>query len=63
MWGPSDAIRALDCVRAIGLELLEQITAEQIAVVDAHVSVPTGPGLGMEVDEDALRHLNARTRR
>jgi hypothetical protein len=29
-------------------------------VEDAHVAVPTGPGLGVEVDEDALRHLDAR---
>lgn len=45
------------------LKYREQITAEQIAVVDAHVAVPTGPGLGIEVDEDALRHLDVRTRR
>ena len=38
----------------------EQITAEQIEVVDAHVAVPTGPGLGIEVDEDALRALDVR---
>jgi L-alanine-DL-glutamate epimerase-like enolase superfamily enzyme len=41
------------------LKYREQITAEQIAVVDAHVAVPTGPGLGIDVDEDALRHLDA----
>jgi muconate cycloisomerase len=41
----------------------EQITAEQIEVVGAHIAVPTGPGLGIEVDEDALRHLNTRNRR
>lgn len=45
------------------LKYREQITAEQITVVDAHVAVPTGPGLGIDVDEDALRHLDARTRR
>jgi muconate cycloisomerase len=45
------------------LKYREQITAEQIAVVGAHVAVPTGPGLGVEVDEDALRYLDARTRR
>ena len=45
------------------LKYREQITAEQITVVDAHVGVPTAPGLGVEVDEDALRHLDARTRR
>jgi L-alanine-DL-glutamate epimerase-like enolase superfamily enzyme len=41
------------------LKYREQITAEQITVVDAHVVVPDGPGLGIEVDEDALRHLDA----
>lgn len=45
------------------LKYREQITADQIAVVDAHVALPTGPGLGIEVDEDALRRLDARTRR
>jgi L-alanine-DL-glutamate epimerase-like enolase superfamily enzyme len=45
------------------LKYREQITAEQITVVDAHVAVPTGPGLGIEVDESALRHLDARARR
>jgi L-alanine-DL-glutamate epimerase-like enolase superfamily enzyme len=45
------------------LKYREQITSEQIAVVDAHVAVPTGPGLGIEVDEDALRSLDARTPR
>jgi L-alanine-DL-glutamate epimerase-like enolase superfamily enzyme len=42
------------------LKYREQITAEQIAVVDAHVAVPEGPGLGIDVDEDALRRLDAR---
>jgi L-alanine-DL-glutamate epimerase-like enolase superfamily enzyme len=45
------------------LKYREQITAEQITVVDAHVAVPTGPGLGIDVDEDALHRLDARTRR
>jgi muconate cycloisomerase len=44
------------------LKYREQITTEQIAVVDAHVAVPTGPGLGIDVDEDALRSLDARRR-
>jgi L-alanine-DL-glutamate epimerase-like enolase superfamily enzyme len=44
------------------LKYREQITAEQITIVDGHVAVPTGPGLGIEVDEDALRRLDARTR-
>lgn len=41
------------------LKYREQITAQQIAVVDAHVAVPTGPGLGIDVDEDALHNLDA----
>lgn len=45
------------------LKYREKITAEQITVVDAHVAVPAGPGLGIDVDEDALRYLDARTRR
>jgi muconate cycloisomerase len=44
------------------LKYREQITGE-LAVVDAHVAVPTGPGLGIEVDDEALRHLDARGRR
>lgn len=42
------------------LKYREQITAEQIAVVDGHVAVPTGSGLGIDVDDDALRQLDAR---
>jgi L-alanine-DL-glutamate epimerase-like enolase superfamily enzyme len=42
------------------LKYREQITTEQITVTDAHVAVPTGPGLGIDVAEDALRHLDAR---
>jgi L-alanine-DL-glutamate epimerase-like enolase superfamily enzyme len=42
------------------LKCRERITAEQLTVVDAHVAVPKGPGLGIDVDEDALRHLDAR---
>jgi hypothetical protein len=57
------AASAYDATGAGPLKYREQITAEQIAVVDAHVAVPTGSGLGIEVDEDALRHLDVRTRR
>lgn len=42
------------------LKYREQITTEPIAVVDGHVAVPGGPGLGIEVDEDALNQLDAR---
>lgn len=39
----------------------EQITAEHVTVVDSCVAVPTGPGLGVNVDDDLLRALDART--
>ncbi|HEY1365878.1 MAG TPA: enolase C-terminal domain-like protein [Gaiellaceae bacterium] len=42
------------------LKYRERITTEQIVVVDGHVAVPDGPGLGIEVDEEALGHLDAR---
>jgi L-alanine-DL-glutamate epimerase-like enolase superfamily enzyme len=45
------------------LKYRDQITTAQITVADAHVAVPTGPGLGIDVDEDALRHLDARAPR
>lgn len=41
------------------LKYREQITAEQIEVVDSHIAVPQGPGLGVTVDEDELRRLAA----
>ncbi len=42
------------------LKYREQISMEPLAVVDAHVAVPAGPGLGIDVDEDAVHHLDAR---
>jgi muconate cycloisomerase len=42
------------------LKYRDQITTEQIAVIDAHIDVPTGPGLGITIDDDAIRHLDAR---
>jgi muconate cycloisomerase len=44
------------------LKYREQITTEQLVVTDAHVAVPQGPGLGITIDEEALRHLDARAR-
>jgi muconate cycloisomerase len=44
------------------LKYREQITAEQVAIVDSAVAVPTGAGLGVTVDEDQLRSLDARRR-
>jgi muconate cycloisomerase len=34
--------------------------AEPVVVVDGHVAVPQGPGLGIEVDVEAVRRLDAR---
>lgn len=45
------------------LKYRDSITTQQIEVVDAHVHVPDGPGLGIEIDADALRHLDARRAR
>jgi muconate cycloisomerase len=42
------------------LKYREQITEEQIEVVDGHVAVPQGPGLGVTVNEAELRRLDAR---
>ncbi|MGH2842683.1 MAG: mandelate racemase/muconate lactonizing enzyme family protein [Solirubrobacteraceae bacterium] len=42
------------------LKYREQITDQQIEVIDGHVAVPNGPGLGFTVDEDELRRLDAR---
>ena len=44
------------------LKYREQITAEQIAITDANIAVPSGLGLGITVDEDAIRHFDARRR-
>ncbi|MBB6405149.1 mandelate racemase/muconate lactonizing enzyme family protein [Arthrobacter sp. AZCC_0090] len=43
------------------LKYAQQITDQQIDVVDGHVAVPAGPGLGITVDEAELRRLDART--
>jgi L-alanine-DL-glutamate epimerase-like enolase superfamily enzyme len=42
------------------LKYRDRITAEPLTVEDAHVAVPQGPGLGIELDEDAVRRLDAR---
>lgn len=44
------------------LKYREQVTREPVEVVDSHVAVPTGAGLGVTVDEDQLRDLDARRR-
>ncbi len=42
------------------LKYREQITVESLEVADGHVAVPTGPGLGVTVDEGALARLDVR---
>ena len=42
------------------LKYAQQITERQIEVVDGHLAIPDGPGLGIAVDEAQLRHLDAR---
>ncbi|MDQ8708113.1 enolase C-terminal domain-like protein [Streptomyces sp. LHD-70] len=43
------------------LKYRQQITDQQVEVVDGHIAVPEGPGLGFTVDEKELRRLDART--
>jgi L-rhamnonate dehydratase len=38
-------------------ELNQQLVAEQFDVVNGEVEIPTKPGLGIEIDEDALRRF------
>jgi L-alanine-DL-glutamate epimerase-like enolase superfamily enzyme len=44
------------------LKYRQQITEQQVEVVDGCVAVPAGPGIGFTVDERELRRLDARTR-
>ncbi|RJO71451.1 hypothetical protein D5S18_25120 [Nocardia panacis] len=44
------------------LKYRQQITEPQIEVLDGHIAVPRGPGLGVTVDENELRRLDARAR-
>ena len=41
------------------LKYREQITDQQVQVVDGHIAIPKGPGIGFTVDEQELR-LDAR---
>lgn len=42
------------------LKYRDTIATPQVEVVDGHVAVPQGPGLGIDVDEQSLRDLDAR---
>jgi L-alanine-DL-glutamate epimerase-like enolase superfamily enzyme len=43
------------------LKYRQQLTDEQVEVVDSQIAIPQGPGLGVTVDEQHLRSLDART--
>jgi galactonate dehydratase len=49
----SPVVLAAESVHA-RFPLLERLTGSPILVEDGHISVPDGPGLGVELDEDAL---------
>ena len=42
------------------LKYRQQITEQQVEVIDGHIAVPDGPGLGFTVDQTELRKLDAR---
>lgn len=42
------------------LKYRQQITHQQVEVIDGHIAIPQGPGLGFTVDEDELHRLDAR---
>jgi L-alanine-DL-glutamate epimerase-like enolase superfamily enzyme len=42
------------------LKYRQQITEEQVEVVNGRIAIPQGPGLGITVDEKQLRRLDAR---
>lgn len=43
------------------LKYAQQLTVEQIEIVDSAIAIPTGPGLGVTIDESELRALDARS--
>lgn len=43
------------------LKYRQQLTEQQVEIVDGCIAVPTGPGLGFTIDEPELRRLDART--
>lgn len=42
------------------LKYAQQITDQQIEVIDGSIAIPEGPGLGFTVDDAELRRLDAR---
>ncbi|MEZ5124415.1 MAG: hypothetical protein R2736_23085 [Solirubrobacterales bacterium] len=49
-------IEGIDGPEIAGVYYLDDIVAQPLAFVDGAVLCPDGPGLGIEVDEDKLRH-------
>lgn len=43
------------------LKYSQQITTEQVEVIDGHIAIPQGAGLGVTIDEDEVRRLDARS--
>lgn len=42
------------------LKYAQQIADPQVEIVDSHIAIPQGPGLGVDVDEHCLHRLDAR---
>ncbi|MFN8205689.1 MAG: enolase C-terminal domain-like protein [Solirubrobacteraceae bacterium] len=53
---PVTRIEGIDGPEIAGVYYLDDIVAQPLAFVDGAVLCPDGPGLGIEVDEDKLRH-------
>jgi galactonate dehydratase len=51
--GAAPAVLAAESVHT-RFPLMAELTGSPVEVVDGHMSVPTGPGLGVELDVDAL---------
>jgi L-rhamnonate dehydratase len=39
-------------------ELNQRLVRQKFPVTDGHVAIPQGPGLGIEIDEDALEEFS-----
>jgi D-galactarolactone cycloisomerase len=43
------------CVQTTALN--RELVSEQFPLIDGFVAIPNGPGLGVEINEDALKRL------
>jgi L-alanine-DL-glutamate epimerase-like enolase superfamily enzyme len=50
----------LELVGLVDNPFREELLAKPLTIRDGFVMVPTGPGLGVEVDEDKLRFYSKR---